>query len=305
MNKLNTKMKKNLLQLTVGCALALAMAPTVQAQLIADDAFLTGGSNYTPGAITGQNPTVTGFTGAWAQYATGNDGSVSATPLSYSGTTGYVTTSGAGAMSDPISNSRTARAFDPSVSNAFAATSGTVYMSFELQLSSAAANAPYQAVELNSNPANDPTRFMQLGFAGTSTTDFASSTNFGVSLNSGAVKGTLGVADTNAHLFVIQLNLTAGTDTMNVWQDPTDITGATPTGGTEASLSGFTVANVPAFLDLANFVGNGTGGTELGEFRIGDTLADIADVPEVPTSSLTLLGLGALVIVMVRRKMIA
>jgi hypothetical protein len=293
---------KTLLQLTVGCALALAMAPAAQAQLLADDPFLTGGSpNYTAGDINGQNPAVTGFTGAWFQDITPNSGTVSATPLSYSGTTGYITTPGAGSLDNSISNTRTGRAFTAGVTSAFTATSGTVYMSFELQLTNVTG---YQAVELSNN--SDPSRFLQIGYS--TFGDFANqATNFGVTLNNtggGGTTGILGAANTNVHLFVLQLNLTAGTDTMNVWEDPTNVTGAAPTGGTEVSLSGFTVANTPNFLTFASF-GGGSGGTKVSEIRIGTTLASVAAVPEVPTSSLTLLGLSALMVVMVRRKLIA
>ena len=295
-------MKKTLLQLTVGCALALAIAPSAQAQVLASDPFLTGGSNYTVGNITGQNPTVTGFTGAWFQDIGSNNGSVTATPLSYSGTTGYSQTAGGGALNQSVQDSRSGRALTAPVVSALTATSGTVYMSFLMKLPSVAG---YQAVELGNNA--DTQRFLQIGYS--SFGDFSNSTNFGVTLNStggGGITGSLGVADTNTHLFLLQLNLGSGsTDTMSVWEDPTSVTGGVVvSSGLQVNLSGFSVAQTPNFLDIGNF-GGGSAGYQVGEVRIGQTLADVT-VPEVPTSTMAFLGLGALVVMMIRRrKMVA
>src|SRR5258706_13350038 len=139
-------MTTTLLKLTAACALALAMAPGAQAQILANDPFLTGGGNYTTsGSIVGQGPTVTGFTGNWFDAFQGVRDSVSATPISYSGTTGYDTTPGSGALVNVTQDGRAVRPLDSTDVNALTATSGPVYMSFLMQLPIVGA---YQPVEL-------------------------------------------------------------------------------------------------------------------------------------------------------------
>ena len=309
-------MKKTLLKLTVACALALAIAPSAHAQLLAKDAFYTAGGsgagNYNVGAVSGQNPTtnITGFNGAWSaqNFGGGSGPTVSATPISYSGTTGYGVPIGGGSLVNASAQVRAARALTTAVTNAFTATSGTVYMSFDLQLTSLGTGIPqvYQALELGSDATGGP-RFLQLGYS--TFGDFGGSNpNFAVRLNdSGSLVANLGVADTAAHLFVLAFTLGSGsTDSLTVYEDPTSMLGSNPTGGTQATISGFSAVNTPGFLEFATFSGGGAvTGTTLSDVRIGQTLPDIAAVPEVPTSSLTLLGLGALVVVMVRRNKLA
>jgi hypothetical protein len=122
--------------------------------------------------------------------------------------------------------------------------------------------------------------------------------------NNNGVSGVFGVADSNTHLFVLQLNLASGVnDTLNAWEDPTSLSGSTPTGGYEVSLSGFSVNGAITEFSLGSFVGSGSMDTELSEVRIGDTLADVAAVPEPSVTYLALLGPGALFLV--RRRMTA
>lgn len=288
-----------LMKLTAACALALAMAPGAQAQILANDPFLTGGGNYTTsGSIVGQGPAVAGFTGNWFDAFQGVRDSVSATPISYSGTTGYDTTPGSGALVNITQDGRAGRALDSSVVNALTATSGTVYMSFLMQLPTVGG---YQAVELGNG--SDPGRFLQVGAS--SFGDFQNSTHFGITLNAsggGGTTGSFGLADTAAHLFVLQFNLTSGTDTLNAWEDPTSVTGGVVTGGTEVSLSGFTVINTPSDLLLGTF-GGGSQGTGVSDIRFGLTLGDVTAVPEPSVSYLAFIGLG--VLFLVRRRLTA
>ena len=283
-----TKMKTTLVKLTGACVLAFAMASGVQAQILANDPFLTGGGNYTTsGSVVGQNPTVTGFTGGWFNDFQGDRDSVSATPISYSGTTGYDTTPGSGALVNVSQDGRAGRTLASSVLNALTASSGTVYISFLMQLPTVGG---YQAVELGDG--SDGDRFLQVGAS--TFGDFQNSTDFGITLNAsggGGVSGVFGSADTNPHLFVLQLNLTSGTDTLNAWEDPTNVTGGVVTGGTEVSLSGFTVAKIPSNFLLGTF-GGGSQGTEVSDIRFGLTLADVtasstngAPVPNPPSIS--------------------
>jgi hypothetical protein len=272
------------------------MATGAQAETIANDPFLTGGSHYTIGNINGQNPTVTGFTDPWFPADGGGSYSVSSTPLSYSAPTGYAKTPGAGALVNTVDGERADRLLDPGVTSAFGVTSGTVYMSFELQLANVGG---YEAVELWSPSGGqaEGNRVLQLGYS--TFGDFPSSSKFGIRVNddsSGSTTGSFDPVDNSTHLFVLQFNLNSGAsaDTLNAWEDPTDLTGAAPTGGTKVSLSGFSVNDIGTF-DLAEFGGNT--GTALSEVRIGSTLADISGieaVPEPSTNYLILLGLGAL-----------
>jgi MYXO-CTERM domain-containing protein len=292
-------MKTTLLKLTATCALAFAMASGAQAQILANDPFLTGGSGYTVGGVSGQNPTVTGFNGAWGNVD-GPGGTISSTPISYTAPTGYVETSGAGTLSQG-NDYRSFRAFSSGVTSAFGATSGTLYISFELQLAGGVSG--YQAAEISTTP--DGYRFLQVGYS--SAGDFANTTDFGITVNNtanGTTTGTFGAADSNAHLFVLQLNLASGAnDTLNAWEDPTSLAGSAPTGGNEVSLSGFSVNGAINEFSLGSFIGSGSMDTELSEVRMGDTLADVAAVPEPSVAHLALLGFGALFLI--RRRMIA
>jgi hypothetical protein len=293
---------KKLLQskLIVGCAFALALAPAAHAQVLANDPFLTGGSNYSTGGVDGQGPTTIGFTGVWAQENGGNNATISSTPLTLASTpTGYNTTPGAGSFIANIQDSRNTRALDPSVTSAFTATSGTVYMSFELQLSSSPSTG-YQALEMSANPGSDGNRFLQIGES--SFGDFGSTGVFGFRLNdNGAQAATLGAVDSNAHLFVLAFTLGSGsTDSLTVYEDPTNLTGSTPVGGLQATVSGFSVNNLPNYLNLSTFAG-GAQGTAMSEIRIGETLQDVA-VPEPSSISMILIGAGGLAFVMIRRK---
>jgi hypothetical protein len=291
-SKRNTSMTRTLLKLTAACALALVMAPGAQAQILANDPFLTGGGNYTTsGSIVGQGPTVTGFTGNWFDAFQGVRDSVSTTPISYSGTTGYDTTPESGALVNITQDGRAGRALDSSVVSAFTASSGTIYMSFLMQLPTVGG---YQAVELGNG--SDPGRFLQVGASGFG--DFQNSTHFGITLNAsggGGTTGSFGATDTAAHLFVLQFNLTSGTDTLNAWEDPTSVTGGVVTGGTEVSLSGFTVVNTPSDFLVGTF-GGGSQGTEVSDIRFGLTLADITAVPEPSTWAMLSCGIVVLVV---------
>jgi hypothetical protein len=276
-------MKTTLPKLTAACALALAMAPGAQAQILANDPFGTAGG-YTAGSILGQNPTTTGFTGAWNSNF-GSGANATATPLTYTAPTGYFETTGAGTMVDGASGNNQ-RSLASSVTTAFGASSGSLYLSFELQL--AGGTAGYQAFELYING----TRALQVGAS--SFGDFANSANFGIRLNdNGATQGAFGALDTSTHLFVLQFNLAAGTS-LNAWEDPTDLSGLAPTGGTEVSLTGLpSLAGVDR-LNLSDF---GSANLSLSEVRMGDTLANItgaAPVPEPSAACLASLGLGAL-----------
>jgi len=293
-------MNANLVKLTGACALAFAMDSGAQAQILANDPFLTGGANYTVGVVVGQNPAVTGFNGAWYNSGDGPGGTISSTSLSYTAPTGYSETPGAGNLSQG-NDYRSYRNFSSGVTSAFGATSGTIWMSFELQLAGGVSG--YQAVEISQNP--DAYRFLQIGYS--SLGDFENSTDFGITVNntaSGTTSGVFGAADSNTHLFVLELNLASGAnDTLNAWEDPTSMAGSTPTGGTEVSLSGFSINDPITEFSLGSFVGSGSMDTELSEVRMGDTLADITAVPEPSIAYLALLGQGALFLV--RRRMTA
>ena len=284
----------------LGCALAFTASPAAHAQLLANDPFLTGGSNYSVGGINGQNPTVTGFTGAWS-----GGGSVSATPISYSSPTGYSATSGAGSWVTNGEN-RNGRPFDSGVTGALGATSGAVYMSFSMQLTTLGSTGQaYQALEIAPDTSGN-NRSLQIGYS--TFGDFADGSKFGVRVNdNGSFQGALGTADTAGHLFVLKLSLGSGaTDSLTVWEDPTDITGTNPTGGTSTTISGFALT-AGRFNDLTAgnfFTGGGSPSTSISDIRIGGALSDIAGVPEPSTYVMMLSGFGLLLAFQRRRSVI-
>ncbi|MDZ7619410.1 MAG: PEP-CTERM sorting domain-containing protein [Patescibacteria group bacterium] len=67
-------MRRNAVSFAVCVLLSVAMRPLASAGLIAADGFLVGGSGYATANLSGQNPTVAGFSGAWS----GNTGTISA-----------------------------------------------------------------------------------------------------------------------------------------------------------------------------------------------------------------------------------
>lgn len=267
---------------------ALGVAGT-EAALIAGDSFLTGGSpNYNTGDLNTQNPTVTGFTGAWTG-STNID--VTATGLSYTGldTSGgavFVTGSGGG------NNGRVSHVLSTSYTNS---STETVYISFLMQLGSATSNQ-FRAFELfngDHTVAADANRTLELGSGGSAS---PSSTTYGLRFKNDpdlADRINLGAADTAVNLFVLRFDLsaTALSDTLTIYRNPT--LGLEPMVPT-ATLTGLDIQFDR--VTLARFGDSGT--TRWDEIRVGSDFASVT----IPEPSVSILGLASGLALLARRR---
>jgi hypothetical protein len=266
----------------------MALLPAAKATLLANDPFLTGtapaNGEYSVASITGQNPTVTGFSGAWI----GGSGNILATSLSYSNPN-YDAPTGGSFKSTGANRQR--RVFDTLTASLFSTNAnGTVYMSFLANFAGGTGGWNYAALELG-NGGTDPNKAFAIGL------DTSVANNFMYQLNNGT-KTSMGVAkDANTHLFLVEFNLssTASMDSVHMWIDPTLGGAGDPTGG--VTVSGL---NLLAMNDLS--IGSGAANNSFDEIRVGTTLADVtmAAVPE--PASLGLLALGGLGILMAARR---
>jgi hypothetical protein len=274
--------------LVIGCLVAASGA--ARAALIAYEPFATGDGAYNVGEIDNQNPTVTGFSGAWTINAgqTGySGGTVSATGLTYPG---LPTTGGMYAAL----NARWYRALSTPFDGT---TSGTYWMSFLYQ-STEANGGNFQAFELYNEGAK--TRGDYWDYPGADGTRMFAIVN-GAEGWGGGGAGTgqfsiladntklLGAADTAVNLFVIKMEFnSSGNDTFTAWMNPS--LASEPTGGVSytGNLS-FTYAGV--------FNANGSGEARLDELRIGTTFASVIPEP----ASIGMLGAAAVAMLLRRR----
>jgi len=230
--------------------------------LVSHDPFATG-AGYTAGELPLQNPSVTGYSGAWADVDFGDaEPAVAAGSLTYANPL-YLGSSGdhVGKVADTAgiaqaNSGRTYRKLAPAQVVADN-TTGTRYLSWLYRNGNEnAAAQPYIHSVLSlyqntggANPSGDAAR--RTFEAGISDADFAT-TNFGFRYNNFQV-GDLGVpADGNVHLFVMKIELSeeGGGDTLTVWIDPA-LGSGDPAGG--SSLSGLDIAfDSLAFSDYAS-----------------------------------------------------
>jgi hypothetical protein len=271
-------------------AILSLMASTASAAIIVSDSFLTGGSNYNTGSatITGQGPAVTGMTGNWLAGTAGNFPVVT-TGLNYTGTN-YIAEDG-GSLSRGTGSARLGRLLTTPYDNA---STGTVYLSFLMQTPNTF-SGDYRALELHNGGFVDGThREFQLGFQ---STDFNSTTNYGVRLNnSNTTRAVLGTNNSGVNLFVAKFvfSTTTNADSVTVWQNP-DLTGSGDlTGGT--TLTGFDMAFDR--ISMAAFNGPATSWDEV---RIGTSVDDIRLVVVPEPSAALLGGLGVLALLRRRR----
>lgn len=261
----------------------------LHAVVLSHDSF----SGYSPGELPGQNPTVTGYSGAWADVAFGDaEPSVTAGSLSYSdplylGSSGDKISKGADLEGINGANSgRTERLLDSSlvVTNS---TAGTVYLSFLFQSgfeNAAAQPAVYQTLGLwNGTGANDGLRDFEAGIA---SGDFGT-TNYAYRVDNSTV-GNLGVAsNSSVHLFVVKFDLSAAaaSDSVTVWLNPT--LGAGEPGG------GVTLSGRDLAFDRLVFSDYASNSTNWDEVRWGTTFNAVT-VPEPVSALLGSFGLLAL-----------
>jgi hypothetical protein len=267
-------------------------ASTTHAVLIAADSFLVGptpaAGQYNAAQITGQGPTLQGYTGNWLN---GNASAVvSASGLSYPGLA-----SSGGALLANSGGSREGRVLSSAISGT---TSGTFYLSVLLQLSNAT-GGNYKAFELHNGGFDDgANRTLQIGQGGTGT-DFNGTTNFGLRLfSNNTFRIDLGLADTNVNLFVIRFNLSTTTngDSITIWRNPTSLLD-------EPAISNGTLSNFNFTFDrtsVGNFQLNGDSIT-IDEIRFGDSYTSVLPVPE-PSSTSLLIFIGSVLGTVRRRR---
>jgi PEP-CTERM motif len=270
----------------VSCLYLFFSVATTHAVLIAADSFLVGPTpavgQYTATQITGQGPTLPGYTGNWLN---GNASAVvTASGLSYPG----LESSGGAllANSGTTAGSREGRLLSSAITGT---TSGTFYMSVLIQLSNAT-GGNYKAFELHNGGFADSTqRTLQIGQGGTST-DFGGTTNFGLRLfSNNTFRIDLGLADTDVNLFVIRFDLstTNNADSVTIWRNPSSLL-------TEPAISNGTLTNFNLTFDrtsVGNFQFNGDSIT-VDEIRFGDSYTSVLPVPE-PSSTLLLILIGS------------
>ena len=94
-----------------------------------------------------------------------------------------------------------------------------------------------------------------------------------------------------------------GTDSsFHLWVDPGSLGGGDPGLGTaNASLTGLDVADI-GFGTLGMYAGATAGQASLDEFRFGETFADVTPSAIPEPATVGMLGLGALVVMLLRRK---
>lgn len=273
----------------------LLAAPSLNAQIIANDSFLSGSNpaagEYGSGTLEGQNPTLTGWSGAWLTPGWGAPNSISVVSggLSYPG----MVTSGGAALTNPFT--RVGRLLETPYTNA---TDTTVYMSILMQMPNID-NSMYRALELQSGGLGDGAqRKLQLGAHGG---DLGNEV-FGLRLfNNNDFRIEMGAADTNVNLFVLRFDFSSEVDgdSVTVWHNPTSLGGAEP-GNAAGTLGGFNLEFDR--VTLAHFeTGLGNPGMFYDDVRLGSTWADVTPIPEPSTYAL-FAGLGVLGLLMIRRR---
>jgi hypothetical protein len=249
------------------------------AGVVAYDPFLSGSNGaageYTPSSLTGQNPAVTGFLAAWYSYL--GDASAVTNALAYSNASGDIVSSGGSARAN--SDCWMRRYLGTPITHA---STGTVYVSFMLQLQSTDASA-YRAFRLS----QDTSSAAEVGL---------NSATFGNShfnlrlLESNALLLDLGAPDEAVNLFVLKFNLSSQTnsDSVTVWRNPSNL-GSEAGSAAAGTLNGFNMTFNTATLWM--FGGSGPQ-LFVDELRLGTTWADVVAVRRLQLSAPRLLGNG-------------
>lgn len=271
-------MKSSLL---ISLSSALLLPTAASAQLISQDSF----SAYTAGLkLPGQNPTVTGYTGAWAAVAFGTaQPAVSAGSLTYGDPTYAVggdnkVGKAADAAGIGAANSgRTERLLDGSlaVTNS---TERTVYLSWLFQTgneNTAAQPNVYQTLALwNGTGATDSLRDFECGIA---LGDFGTA-NYGFRVDNNSPANLNVAPDSNVHLIVAKFVLSATdlSDSVTVWIDP--VLGAGEPAG------GVTISNKNLAFDRIVFSDYASNSAYWDEVRWGNTFANVTTDSVLPAS---------------------
>lgn len=252
----------------------LLLSLPAQAQLSAYDGFAS--TNYTAGQLFGQNPSVLGFTNAWAGGTNIHAGGASQA-LTYSG---ILSDDTGGAYSVAVGN-RTGRDFATALGG-----NNTYYMS--LMMENSAVGTQYRAFELYSFG----NRNIQVGANG-DMGDSGASWGMRALDNASLVALTPVAAVANETVFaVLKLTFSTNTssDSVRLWINPSDLSDeALSTNYVE--LTGLEFVN-NSFNNFRFAAFNGTSQSYWDELRVGSTWGDVTPVPE--PSTYALLGLSGL-----------
>ncbi len=264
---------------------------TTEAAILAYDGFSSG--NYTNGQLVGQNPTIPGFTGAWAGQTNIYEGGAGSA-LTYSGVASNNT---GGTFSNSVGG-RSGRVLSTMLGGNGASGTNVYYISLMMN-NSVVSVANYRAFELDSQFGN---RNFQLGSA--ADTGF---TNWGMRVTTAsstfltADSGVAAVA--NSTVFAV-MKLTysdvTGGDSVQLWINPTSLS-SEASSTNSVSLTGFDfLHNSAKDFQFASFSGAGTSSWD--EVRVGTAWSDVTTVPEPSTWAL-LAGTGTFFMVMRRRRL--
>jgi hypothetical protein len=260
-------------------AAATALPGVSQADFV--DHFLIGSGQYTAGInnLYGQNPPVTGWTGAWADgFAGAESPDVVSSGLSY--TNGSGTMSGAGGavvFSAPGSDAgRGGRNLSSAFTNS---TNETVYFSFMMESNITGGDVSYSALELHSGGFDDGAhRKLQIGVG--ENVGSGQSNNYFVRLfnnNDSGFAADLGpnAGDVNFFVAKVELSSVNDGDSLTLWRNPEDLT-SEANSTIDFSKSGFNLEFDRT--SLARF-GTSGGAVVFDELRFGSSFQAVA-IPE-------------------------
>lgn len=263
-------------------------AGTSHAAIIAYDGFSS--SDYTAGALVGQNATIAGFTGAWNNNSNIYAGGAS-NALTYSG----VASDNTGGAYNNSNGGRAGRNFTTILGGNGAAGTNVYYISLMMR-NSIAIVGQYAAFELESQFGN---RNFQLGSA--ADTGF---TNWGMRANdSNSLIADSGVATVVGQTVFAVLKLTysdqAAGDSVQLWINPTNL-GSEALSTNSVSLTGFDfLHNSAKDFQLAAWT---SGTSTWDEIRLGTEWSDVTTVPEPATWALLAFSLTTVMVMRRRRR---
>jgi hypothetical protein len=286
-----THCRSILLALALGCA----CPATLPATLIFNEEFQTGVGAYTAGAnVQGQNPAVTGFTGAWA----GSDTSsfqVSGTNVAMPGVTngggslGMSTLAAASSRSDSRAVSAYTAAgtywfssvFTPDADAVNGANGSTMFVGFlSGALSTVSSGGSTAALWTSSNGA-DLEGFAWGIEAGSLRVRYQTGADTVATQNLGSLSLTAG----STYLLIAELQVnTAGNDVLNLWVTSSAPGSQAGLGAATATLSTFDLVSTGDAIDtLVLFAGRSAstdGAVGWDAIRMGTQFSDLAIVPE-------------------------
>jgi len=268
--------------LATGIAILFSAAQT-SAALIAEDSFLIGGDassgEYTVGGVGGQNPTTTGFTGAWNNVS--DDLEIVSSGLTYSNGGGVMQTSG-GALKAEADGVRVARTFSTVLDGS---STGTYYLGFLYQ--QADTSEGFRGITLyNGSPGSSNRDFMfrpDSATAGQWNIDAFGNDQTNVAPSN---------SDVNFILMKFDMSSSAASDSLSVYLNPDLAT--EPSSGAIYSAGSLDIAFDR--MGMERYVPS-TGEKDrdiwMDEIRLGDSYESVTTIPEPGSLALVTAGIVA------------